>query len=73
MSNKLKTQKSILILPNGCFVFSKSVCFKDLKNYVVYNINLDNSSIWIKKQDNDNTIIKENIELFGYRNKFKVQ
>jgi len=73
MSNKLKTQKFISILPNGCFVFSKSVSFKNLKNYTVYNINLDNSSIWIKNQTNNNTMIEENIELFGYRNKFKVQ
>tara|TARA_B110000967_G_C18807101_1_gene521587 strand:+ start:1070 stop:1291 length:222 start_codon:yes stop_codon:yes gene_type:complete len=73
MPNKLKTQKSISILPNGCFIFSKSVPLKHFKTYRVYNINLDNSSVWVKPKDHTKTNTQENFELFGYRNKFKIQ
>ena len=61
MPNKLKTQKSISILPNGCFIFSKSVPLKHFKTYRVYNINLDNSSVWVKPKDHTKTNTQENI------------
>lgn len=73
MSFISRNSKYLEILPDGTFIFTKSLPLKKKEKILFIYKSLNETSLWNKQIRNGKTIVfeLENTEVSSYRNKFK--